>query len=138
MFFFSCHWKYIPITTEEVTTLEPQEKIKIYPENNEFTKIDVKSLEVTTLEPNPGDELSVQVTTLKPIEKIKNYLGDNELTQDENEAKVIKIVCSIGFFIVLTITIGLLIFCLRGKEKKPDGMEMNKIETGNSSDTTLV
>jgi hypothetical protein len=106
----------------QVTTLEPHEKIKNYPENNEFTKIDVNSR---------------QVTTLKPIEKIKNYLGDNELTQDENEAKVIKIVCSIGFFIVLTITIGLLIFCLRGKEKKPDGMEMNKIETGNSSDTTL-
>ena len=59
--------------------------------------------------------------------------NDNE-TQGADPFKLIVIVSSIILFAVVTIIIGLFIFCLKG-EKKEDVMEMKKIESGEISDT---
>ena len=77
-----------------------------------------------------SDENVVEKINASPKPQDEN---DNE-TQGADPFKLIVIVSSIILFAVVTIIIGLFIFCLRG-EKKEDVMEMKKIESGEISDT---
>ena len=132
-------------TKIDVNSVQVTEKIKTSREDIEIESGQNESaneLFDSTLKPDEKvSEKSTEVDDdelTNVVEKIKNYPETINLPQDENEvieANVIKIVCSICFFMVLTISIGLLIFCLRGKEKKPDVMEMME---KNGSDTASV
>ena len=79
-----------------------------------------------------SDENVVEKINASPKPQDEN---DNE-TQGADPFKLIVIVSSIILFAVVTIIIGLFIFCLRG-EKKEDVMEMKKIESGEISDTFM-
>ena len=97
-------------------------------ENDNETQVTESGQNVTI------DELSnenvVEKINASPKPQDEN---DNE-TQGADPFKLIVIVSSIILFAVVTIIIGLFIFCLRG-EKKEDVMEMKKIESGEISDT---
>ena len=157
MFFFSCIWKYVRITNEDdeltvnifnenvtdsttvkTTTISIYEIYDFYVTESHLhfdEKISEKS--VTASNQNAtvnelSDENVVEKINASPKPQDEN---DNE-TQGADPFKLIVIVSSIILFAVVTIIIGLFIFCLRG-EKKEDVMEMKKIETGEISDTFM-
>ena len=142
-------------TVNEISDEIVVEKIKTSPKPT--------TLETTTISANELDEkVSVTESYLHFVEKVMtvpyqnatvNKLSDENVVekinaspkpQDENDNetqgadpfKLIVIVSSIILFAVVTIIIGLFIFCLRG-EKKEDVMEMKKIESGEISDTFM-
>ena len=80
------------------------------------------------------DELSNENVVEKINASPKPQDENDNQTQGADPFKLIVIVSSIILFAVVTIIIGLFIFCLRG-EKKEDVMEMKKIESGEISDT---
>ena len=97
-------------------------------ENDNETQVTESGQNVTIDE--LSDENVVEKINASPKPHDEN---DNE-TQGADPFKLIVIVSSIILFAVVTIIIGLFIFCLRG-EKKEDVMEMKKIESGEISDT---
>ena len=99
-------------------------------ENDNETQVTESGQNVTIDE--LSDENVVEKINASPKPQDEN---DNE-TQGADPFKLIVIVSSIILFAVVTIIIGLFIFCLRG-EKKEDVMEMKKIESGEISDTFM-
>ena len=97
-------------------------------ENDNETQVTESGQNVTIDE--LSDENVIEKINASPKPQDEN---DNQ-TQGADPFKLIVIVSSIILFAVVTIIIGLFIFCLRG-EKKEDVMEMKKIESGEISDT---
>ena len=97
-------------------------------ENDNETQVTESGQNVTI------DELSNENVVEKINASPKPHDENDNETQGADPFKLIVIVSSIILFAVVTIIIGLFIFCLRG-EKKEDVMEMKKIESGEISDT---
>ena len=152
--------KSVTVSNENASVNELSDEIVVEKIN---TSPKPTTLETTTISANELDEkVSVTESYLHFVEKVMtvpyqnatvNKLSDENVVekinaspkpQDENDNetqgadpfKLIVIVSSIILFAVVTIIIGLFIFCLRG-EKKEDVMEMKKIESGEISDTFM-
>ena len=109
------------------------------------------AIEISTNMPEDIDLEMKDTTTKQDYETLPNETSNflnvtinlhqdknGKMTQSIDPLKIVVICCSISLAMVMTLFVGLMMFCCQNnKTEKEDVIEMHRIENGDTSDTTL-
>ena len=109
------------------------------------------AIEISTNMPEDIDLEMKDTTTKQDYETLPNETSNflnvtinlhqdknGKMTQSIDPLKIVVICCSISLAMVMTLFVGLMMFCCQNnKTEKEDVIQMHRIENGDTSDTTL-